>query len=208
MNENLKENQPEDTTTKKEAQYISISAAEALTDIPNATLKRYMINHDQYVDYRKIGREYRINVADIETLKYIRSLYNAGMRKEVVNEKLHSEGMPVTITFPSGDEADQKALISVNEELAEVKKMLQAQMQFNKQLVEEVDTLKSIIKNEFQQQLLGIQGSHKASEEQLEKRLEERLKEVAAEIVASKDMEIQELKEQQSKGFFQKLFGK
>jgi Fic family protein len=45
-----------DQVNKDNDKYISISEAEKLTGIPNATLKRYMLNHSEFIQFRKKGR--------------------------------------------------------------------------------------------------------------------------------------------------------
>ena len=119
-----------------DAVYIGITEAEALTGIPNATLKRYILNHPQFIHFKKIGREYRIRITEIEKLKIIRKLYNDGHKMDVVNEKLATEGLPITITSNSEDGLN---LISVNEEVAELKSMLVLQNQLLQQVVLKLD---------------------------------------------------------------------
>lgn len=119
----MNEQMNEEDRKIKQPQYISISEAESLTNIPNATLKRYILNHPNFINYIKAGREYRINLNDIDTLKRIRKLYNEGLKKDVVNTRLEESGVPVTITIDSED-AEGFEVVSVNEELTEIKEMM------------------------------------------------------------------------------------
>ncbi|WP_077624414.1 MerR family transcriptional regulator [Sediminibacillus massiliensis] len=112
--------------------YVSISEASEWTKIPNATLKRYILNHEHIINFKKHGREYRVRVSDLEKLKLIRKLYSEGLKKEAVNERLESEGLPVTITLPSGNEG-RNGLISVNQELHELKNNFKSYMQLQEQ---------------------------------------------------------------------------
>jgi len=122
----------------KKAVYMGITEAEALTGIPNATLKRYILNHPQFIHFKKRGREYRIRITEIEKLKIIRKLYNDGHRMDVVNEKLEAEGLPITITSNSEEGLN---MISVNEEVAELKTMLALQNQLLQQVVLKLDVV-------------------------------------------------------------------
>lgn len=107
--------------------FISISEAETMTGIPNATLKRYVLNHPQFITYKKEGREYRVLLSDIEKLKRIRQLYNDGLKKDAVNERLEADGLPVTLTSYSEEGAD---LVSMNEEMEEMKRLLRVQTEY------------------------------------------------------------------------------
>ena len=115
-----------DTDTRK-PYFISISEAETMTGIPNATLKRYVLNHPQFITYKKEGREYRILLSDMEKLKRIRQLYNDGLKKDGVNERLEADGLPVTLTSYSEEGAD---LVSMNEEMEEMKCLLRVQTEY------------------------------------------------------------------------------
>lgn len=42
--------------------YLTVSEVAKYTNIPNATLKRYILYHTQYVDYKKASRMYLINI--------------------------------------------------------------------------------------------------------------------------------------------------
>ena len=118
--------------SQNDSLYLSITEAEVLTGIPNATLKRYILNHPQFIHFKKMGREYRIRSTEIEKLRIIRKLYNDGHKMDAVNEKLEAEGLPVTITSNSEEGLN---LISVNEEVAELKTMLALQNQLLQQIV-------------------------------------------------------------------------
>lgn len=150
--------------------YISISESEQLTGIPNATLKRYILNHSEFIQFKKQGREYRIKVTELEKLKLIRKLYNEGLKREDVNERLEAEGIPVTITL---DEAEEKGLISVNEEIAEMKKLLNMQMQFNQHLLKEVQELKRIVNRKEVEMIQELRNSMQEAKQETLKALEE-----------------------------------
>ncbi len=199
----------------KNVEYIGITEAETLTGIPNATLKRYILNHPQFIHFKKMGREYRIRITEIEKLKVIRKLYNEGHKMEVVNEKLEAEGLPVTITSNSEEGLN---LISVNEEVAELKNMLTLQNQLLQQVVLKLDDVEKervererLLLQEIQEsnqlykqnigevkQLLNRHESERVSELRLS------MEEVSATVEVLKE----EVEAERKKGFFQKLFSK
>jgi hypothetical protein len=149
--------------------YISISEAEELTGIPNATLKRYMLNHSEFIQFKKQGREYRIKITELEKLKLIRKFYNEGLKKEAVNERLVTEGIPVTITL---NESEDKSLVSVNEELAELKNMLKMQMEFNLHLLQELHELKQMVNRKEAEMIQELRNSMKQAKDEAIKTLQ------------------------------------
>lgn len=126
----------------KGANFIGVPEASEYTNIPPETLKRYLINHEQFLNFKKEGRRYKISVESLDLLKKIRELYSEGLLKEDVNDHLASDGLPITITLKN---QENKGSISINDELSDIKKMLhqqeeqmKQQMQFNQKLVEEL----------------------------------------------------------------------
>jgi len=103
---------------------------EALPEIPENSLKRYIQEHQEYLDFKKEHNRYKVHVSEIEKLKIIRQLYSAGLKKEEVNDKLEASGIPVTITY-NVDES--KSLVSVNHELTDMKKLVSFLVQQNEQ---------------------------------------------------------------------------
>lgn len=129
---------------------------EALPEIPENSLKRYLQEHQEYLNFKKEHNRYMIHVSEIEKLKLIRQYYSQGFKREEVNAKLEESGFHVTITM----DPDKSTLLpSVNSELADMKKLVsflvqqneQNRMQQNKikdqnkQLIHEVQELTQII---------------------------------------------------------------
>ena len=103
---------------------------EALPEIPENSLKRYIQEHQEYLDFKKEHNRYKVHVSEIEKLTLIRQLYGAGLKKEEVNDKLDESGIPITITY-NADES--KSLVSVNHELTDMKKLVSFLVQQNEQ---------------------------------------------------------------------------
>ncbi|MCQ6275727.1 hypothetical protein JMM81_12235 [Bacillus sp. V3B] len=112
-------------------QYLTMKELkEALPDIPENSLKRYIQEHQEYLDFKKEHNRYIVHTSEIETLKLIRKLYSDGLKKEEVNAKLEESGIPLTITF---DATENQSLLSVNHELTDMKKLVSFLVQQNEQ---------------------------------------------------------------------------
>lgn len=103
---------------------------EALPEIPENSLKRYLHEHEKYLNFKKDHNRYRIPVSEIEKLKLIRQHYSVGLKKEEVNAKLEESGIPVTVKKLNNESS---VLISVHNELADVKKLVSFLVQQNEQ---------------------------------------------------------------------------
>lgn len=139
------------------SQYLSIKELkETLPEIPENSLKRYLQEHQEYLDFKKEHNRYMVHATDIEKLRLIRQLYSDGLKKEEVNVKLDESGIPITITF---DPDESRSLVSVNNELMDMKKLVsflvqqneQSRLQQNKvkeqnqQLIQEIQEMKQLI---------------------------------------------------------------
>lgn len=147
-------------------QYLSMKELkEALPEIPENSLKRYLQEHQEYLNFKKEHNRYKIHTSEIEKLKLIRQFYSEGLKKEEVNDKLDESGLPITITY---DADEMTTRLPVNNELTDMKKLVsflvqqneQSRLQQNKvkeqnqQLIQEVHELKQIIENIWQAQRL------------------------------------------------------
>ena len=184
-------------------QFLTIKELkEALPEIPENSLKRYLQEHEEYLNFKKEHNRYKIHISEIEKLKLIRKYYSEGLKKEEVNVKLEESGFPVTITI----DAENTSLLSVNDELADMKKLLSFLVQQNeqsrihqnkikdqnKQLIEEVYQLREILQNEMKREATTVaflSESLLATQKTVE------------EVVSSVEVE-------KSRSFWGKLFGK
>lgn len=147
-------------------QYLSMKELkEALPEIPENSLKRYLQEHQEYLNFKKEHNRYKIHASEIEKLRMIRQFYSEGLKKEEVNEKLDESGIPITIIY---DMNDMNSQLPINNELSDMKKLVsflvqqneQSRLQQNKvkeqnqQLIQEVQGLKQIIENIWQVQRL------------------------------------------------------
>ncbi|MBY0224106.1 hypothetical protein [Sporosarcina aquimarina] len=188
--------------------YLTLKQLVELVDIPENSCKRYLQEHEQFLNYRKVHNRFQIHVSAVDTLKTIRRLYGEGMRKEGVDEYLNSSGVPVTITV---DSEEGKDLISINQELQEMKKMMEMQVQFNQRIAQQMEADKKEMKEAFQQEIqelktiINRQESEKVS--QLRISMEESRKAVDK-ATATAEALAESLEAEKNKGFFSRLFGK
>lgn len=184
-------------------QYLSLSQLVELTGIPESSCKRYLNEHSEYMDFKTVHNRYRINVSAVETLKIVRRLYGEGHRKEEIDDYLQGSDIPVTITVDNTEKGTD--LISINQEISEMKKMLNLQAQFNQKLVTdnqelmtEIQNVKTMLNNQESEKILQLRESlevEKAAREEVEKKARE-----VYEKEAEKEASIK-------KGFFSRLFG-
>ena len=185
-------------------QYLTIKELkEALPEIPENSLKRYLQEHEEYLNFKKDHNRYKIHVSEIEKLKMIRQYYSDGLKKEEVNIKLEESGFPITITI---DHDNNTSLVSINSELTDMKKLIsflvqqneQTRIQSNKikdqnqQLIHEVNQLREMLQNEVIREaktVAFLSESLIATQKTVE------------EVVSSVEVE-------KSRGFWKKLFGK
>ncbi|WP_182480577.1 hypothetical protein [Peribacillus asahii] len=102
---------------------------EALPEIPENSLKRYLHEHEEYLNFKKEHNRYRIHASEIEKLRLIRQFYAEGFKREEVNMKLEERGIPRTITM----DLEDTSLVSINHELTDVKKLISFLVQQNEQ---------------------------------------------------------------------------
>ncbi|UOE55341.1 hypothetical protein [Cytobacillus oceanisediminis] len=195
-------------------QYLTMKELkEALPDIPENSLKRYLQEHAEYINYRKEHNRYKIQVSEIEKLKFIRKLYSDGLKKEEVTAKLEDAGIPVIITVEDDEESSTTSLVNVNSELTDMKKLVSFLVQQNeqsrltqnkireqnKQLIHELQELKQTIEDLRMAQEQGYEKESEKVTSLYEKLMatQRSVEEVAGALEVEK-----------SKSIWQKIFGK
>src|SRR4051812_37128700 len=112
-------------------QYLTMKELkEMLPEIPENSLKRYLQEHQEYLNFKKEHNRYIVHISEIETITLIRKLYADGLKREEVNAKLEESGIPMTITF---DADENQSLVSFNHELTDMKKLVSFLVQQNEQ---------------------------------------------------------------------------
>ena len=217
------------TNDHKNNVYIGVTEACEMIGYDRSTLIRHLKKHAHFVTWKMRGKEYRILLDDIDKLKTIKKYYDVENDGDAVNERLEKEGFSVTIVYNSEEDA---SVVLVNEELQEMKKLLQLVYQKSEadkqellQKIEEVERERvereRLLLQERQEsehlhqqeigevkQLLNHQEAKRVSE--LRSNLEESkraMEEVSASVEVLKE-EVKAMEAGRKKGFFQKLFGR
>ncbi|KGP71289.1 hypothetical protein [Pontibacillus yanchengensis] len=123
--------------------FLGLTEVQELTGIPKATLKRYLINHQEFIEVKKVGRQNKLKATDLDTVKTIRQLYNDGYKREDINAKF--KGPQVMDQLPP--HTSNKEL---GDDVKEIKRLLlsqqrenEQQRQFNEHLLYEIRQLKN-----------------------------------------------------------------
>jgi Xaa-Pro aminopeptidase len=144
---------------------------EALPEIPENSLKRYLQEHQEYLNFKKEHNRYIVHISEIDKLTLIRKLYADGLKREEVNAKLEESGIPITITY---DANENESLVSVNHELTDMKKLVSFLVQQNEQsrfqqnkikelnqhLMNEVQELRNMIEEIREVQIIEYEREH------------------------------------------------
>ena len=198
--------------------YLTLKQLVELVDIPENSCKRYLQEHEQFLNYKKVHNRYMIHVSAVETLKIIRKLYGEGLKKEAVDEHLNGAGVPVTITMDS--EENSTSLINVNAELQEMKKMMQLLFQKaeddKKVLLQEITDLKQLVNRKEADKITELRKSledkkgdaeaHNREQEELFKKIDTTIEEATDKAIKQALAEYKE--SEGKKSLLQKLFGK
>ncbi|MYL33535.1 MerR family transcriptional regulator [Pontibacillus yanchengensis] len=138
--------------------FLGLTEVQESTGIPKATLKRYMINHEEFIEVKKVGRQNKLNAADIEKLKRIRQLYNDGLKREDINARLRG---PEVINHTSTEAQTNE----VKEDIKEIKRLLilqlrenEQQKQFNEHLLYEIRQLKNELRRFDEERLTSFEN--------------------------------------------------
>ncbi len=181
---------------------------EALPEIPENSLKRYLHEHQEYLNFKKEHNRYMIHVSEIEKLKLIRHYYSEGFKREEVNAKLEEHGFTLTM------DTDQSILsLSVNDELADMKKLVSFLVQQNEQNRMQQNKIKDQNK-QLIQEVQELTHTIQAMRELLQENYKREAKKVALLsenlLVTQKTVEevVSSVETNKSKGSWRKWFSK
>lgn len=169
-------------------EWITVSEVSEKINVPVETVRRYLRQFSLYLKVKKVHKKYLVHDDSLTVLETIRQLYAEGKNAEEIENILATSGAAMTITVKNNDES---MTVSVADELKEIKKALEEQKQFNKQLLEQIQK-----QNEYINQRL--EERDKLLMESLKQTLEQR-KMMIEQAAAEKE---------QPKGFFARLFSK
>lgn len=220
-----------------ETDYLTLRQLVEAVDIPENTCKRYMLEHERFLDYKKVHNRYMIHVSSVETLLMIRKFYAEGLKRDAVEERLMNSDIPLTITV----DEESPDFISYNEELTSMRQesrqalermeemmkiMLRKSEEDKQQLLEEnrklamsVQELKSMSNKWEADRTETLRLSMQKNQDELRQETEERAKKeqkdqeelmVRMEKTVNESVQraIEEKLVEQPKGFFKRLFSK
>jgi len=192
------------TNDHKDNVYIGVTEACDLIGYDRSTLIRHLKKHESFITWKMRGKEYRILLNDIDKLKTIKKYYEVENDGDAVNERLEREGFSVTIVYTAEENTD---VVLVNDELQELKKMLQLLYQKSEsdkqELLQEIQTSRVEVqssRNEILELKQMVNRQNSDTSEKFRLMMEDK-KQVAEEVEKELDAE-------RKKGFFQKLFSK
>lgn len=181
-------------------QYLTMKELkEALSEIPENSLKRYLQEHEEFLDFKKEHNRYKIHVSELEKLKQIRQYYASGLKKEEVSAKLEESGTPITITY---DANEDRSLVSVNNELANMKKLVSFLVQQN----EQSRLQQNKVREQNQQLIHEVQELRQTIEEIMTEQKMEHDK-VASQLDWIISMQQKSVESKKNNWLWQKLFG-
>lgn len=189
----------QESSSHNPIKYLTTSQVVEIVGFNDTSLKRYLNNHSDFIDWKMVGRQYRINADSIPIIQQVRKLYENNYQRDEIEEFLHNEGTPVTITVDNKDTEDNKPIISLNEDIKDVRTLLHQQLRENEQLKQDINELKET-SEDIHDELLK-------NNEQVKQELEE-VKELSASLLK----EFKELKESseesKDKSWWSRLFNK
>ncbi|MGG3879616.1 MerR family transcriptional regulator [Bacillus smithii] len=169
-------------------EWMTVSEVSEKINVPVETVRRYLRQFSLYLKVKKMHKKYLIHDDSLTVLETIRQLYAEGKNAEEIENILATSGATMTITV-QGD--DEWMTVNVAEELKDIKKSLEEQKQFNKQLLEQIQKQNEYINKRLEERDKLLMESLKQS---LEKR-RMMIEQTAAE-------------KETPKGFFARLFAK
>lgn len=128
-------------------EWLTVLAVEKQTNIPNATVRRYIRKHGHHLNIRKKGKSYFIASASIAIVLHIRKEYENGKSLEQVEESLNQKGNPVTITVTA---KDKQMAVNVGETLQEMKETMNEQNKIIQSLVEQMQKQQEYINTKLE----------------------------------------------------------
>lgn len=172
-------------------EWITVSEASEKINVPVETVRRYLRQFSLYLKVKKMHKKYLIHDDSLTVLETIRQLYAEGKNAEEIENILATSGAAMTITVKNDDD-DEWVTVSVANELKDIKKALEEQKQFNKQLLEQIQKQNEYINKRLEER-------DKLLMESLKQTLEQRKMMIEQAAAAEKE---------QPKGFFARLFSK
>lgn len=172
------------------SKYLSIAEIAELADIPNSTCRRYLASFESFFLVKGGSRLKKYEISSVDILKRIKQLYDEGMDTTEIHSVLVNE-FPLVIDNEKQEQKEKATTtpgLATSEDIAEIKKALEQQQQFNEMLVKKLDEQNTYIKDS------------------LDRRDKELIKSIR-EIQEAKQLTAASEEKPEKKGFFKRLFG-
>lgn len=122
--------------------YLTITEIAEQTDIPNSTCRRYLSTFEAFFMFKGGSRLKKYESSAVNVLKRIKGLYEEGLESHEIFDVLKNE-FPLVV---NGDEQQREMNeesptvpgLATSEDIAEIKKALDEQKQFNQALLQEM----------------------------------------------------------------------
>lgn len=121
--------------------WLTVSEVSERAGIPVDTLRRYIRVHGVHLKVKKVHKKYQIHEESMNVLQTIRELYAGSKNIDEVEQALSNKGIPMTITVET--ENNERMTVNVSDELKEIRQALEEQRNFNKLLLEQLETQQS-----------------------------------------------------------------
>lgn len=139
--------------------WLSVADVNEKIGVPVETIRRYIRSHGVHLRVKKTHKRYLIHDDSLTMFEQIRRLYADGKNVEEVEQALTNKGFPMTVKVQLDNETNDSMTVNVADELLELKQMLteqqkvnEQQIAFNKQLLQELEQQKQILKDSFEKQ--------------------------------------------------------
>lgn len=121
--------------------YLTIAELAELTDIPNSTCRRYLTAFEAFFVVKGGSRLKKYESSAVNVLKRIKYLYEEGLESHEIFDTLKGE-FPLVVNGEEQREINEESPtvpgLATSEDIAEIKKALDEQKQFNQALLQEM----------------------------------------------------------------------
>lgn len=123
------------------SKYLTITEIAEQTDIPNSTCRRYLAAFEPFFSVKGGSRLKKYESDAVNVLKRIKQLYDEGLETHEIFDMLKNE-FPLVVNSEEQRETSEQApvipTLATSEDIAEIKKSLEEQKQFNQALLQEM----------------------------------------------------------------------
>src|SRR3954454_25177340 len=123
------------------SKYLTIAELAEQADIPNSTCRRYLTSFESFFLVKGGSRLKKYEASAVDVLKRIKQLYEEGQDTNEIHNSLVSD-FPLVVNDDEHEKKEQAVTVpglATSEDIAEIKKALDEQKQFNQTLLEQLE---------------------------------------------------------------------